>query len=84
MIHAFLVFVHSLLKMPKLHGKDLSSYEDLDLDKLLSELNEEQLEELNLELIDPDVSDKCSPFSHHDKQCVFCHVPDPCVIQCQS
>ena len=42
--------------MPKLQGKDTSAYADLDLDELLSQLNEEQLEELSLDLIDPDVS----------------------------
>jgi len=45
--------------MPKLHGKDLSAYDDVDIESLLLQLNAEQLEELNLELIDPD--DSCIP-----------------------
>ena len=40
----------------KLFGKDLKAYEDIDIDKLLETLTEEELEELGQELIDPDVS----------------------------
>jgi len=43
----------------KLFGKDLSAYQDIDLDALLATLNEEELEELGQELIDPD--DSCIP-----------------------
>merc|ERR1712226_1612161 len=43
----------------KLFGKDLSEYDDIDVDELLSELNEEEIEELGRELIDPD--DSCVP-----------------------
>ena len=42
--------------MAKLYGKDLSKYDDIDLDDLLAKLTEEELEELETELIDPDVS----------------------------
>lgn len=42
--------------MSKLYGKDTSAYDDIDLDELLSQLNEAQLEQLSLDLIDPDVS----------------------------
>lgn len=40
----------------KLYGKDLSKYDDIDLDELLSKLTEEELVELETDLIDPDVS----------------------------
>lgn len=40
----------------KLYGKDLSFYDDIDVDALLLELNDEEIEELGAELIDPDVS----------------------------
>lgn len=43
----------------KLFGKDLKAYEDIDIDKLLATLTEEELEELGQELIDPD--DSCIP-----------------------
>lgn len=38
----------------KLYGKDLSAYDDIDVDALLLTLNPEELEELGAELIDPD------------------------------
>ena len=40
----------------KLYGKDLSAYDDIDIDELLEKLTPEELEELGQELIDPDVS----------------------------
>ena len=43
----------------KLFGKDIKAYEDIDIDKLLETLTEEELEELGQELIDPDVSWDC-------------------------
>ena len=46
--------------MAKLYGKDLSAYDDIDLDELLKQLNEQELEELSLDLIDPDVSKMCA------------------------
>lgn len=45
--------------MAKLYGKDLSKYDDIDLDDLLSKLTEEELVELETDLIDPD--DSCIP-----------------------
>jgi len=51
--------------MAKLYGKDTSKYDDIDVDDLLSKLTEEELEQLQLELIDPDdplipPSERCS------------------------
>ena len=43
----------------KLYGKDLSAYDDIDVDALLLTLNEDELEQLGAELIDPDVSNSC-------------------------
>ncbi len=40
----------------KLFGKDLSAYDDINVDELLLTLTEEQIDELGQELIDPDVS----------------------------
>ena len=40
----------------KLYGKDLSAYDDIDVDALLLTLNEDELEQLGAELIDPDDS----------------------------
>ena len=40
----------------KLYGKSLKEYEDIDVDALLSQLTEEELEQLGQDLIDPDVS----------------------------
>lgn len=40
----------------KLYGKDLSAYDDIDVDALLLTLNDEELAELGAELIDPDDS----------------------------
>ena len=48
--------------MAKLYGKDLSKYDDIDLDDLLSKLTEEELQELETDLIDPDVSIFQIPF----------------------
>ncbi len=45
------------MAQPKLFGKDLSAYDDIDIDELLQTLSPEELEELGTELIDPDVSD---------------------------
>lgn len=39
----------------KLYGKNLSTYDDADIDVLLAKLTPEELEELNNE-VDPDVS----------------------------
>lgn len=39
----------------KLYGKDLSEYDDIDVDKLLAELTPEELNILAKE-VDPDVS----------------------------
>ena len=47
----------------KLYGKDLSEYDDIDIDALLEELTPEQIEELGTELIDPDVSAKRGNFT---------------------
>ncbi len=44
------------MAQPKLFGKDLSAYDDIDIDELLQTLSPEELEELGTELIDPDVS----------------------------
>ncbi len=44
------------MAQPKLFGKDLSAYDDIDIDELLTTLSPEELEELGTELIDPDVS----------------------------
>lgn len=41
----------------KLYGKDLSEYDNIDLDALLSQLTDDQIKELGEELIDPDDSD---------------------------
>jgi len=38
----------------KLYGKSLKEYEDIDVDALLSQLTEEELEQLGQDLIDPD------------------------------
>ena len=40
----------------KLFGKSLKAYDDIDVDELLAQLSEAEIEELGLELIDPDVS----------------------------
>ena len=41
---------------PKLYGKDLREYDDINIDELLETLSPEEIEELGMELIDPDVS----------------------------
>ena len=60
------VHVHTLcfsgdsckMALTKLHGKDLAEYDlDLDnIDELLAQLTPEELAQLELEIIDPDVS----------------------------
>lgn len=40
----------------KLYGKDLAEYEDINIEELLQTLTEAEIEELGLELIDPDDS----------------------------
>lgn len=42
--------------MAKLFGKDVSAYDDINIDELLTQLTEAEIEELGQELIDPDVS----------------------------
>lgn len=44
----------------KLFGKDLSEYDDVDVDDLLTQLSAEELEMLSKE-VDPDVSRFSSP-----------------------
>lgn len=39
----------------KLYGKDLSEYENMDVDELLAQLSQEELEMLSRD-VDPDVS----------------------------
>jgi len=43
------------MKTRKLYGKDLSEYEKMDVDELLSQLTPEELDILSRE-VDPDVS----------------------------
>ena len=40
----------------KLFGKDLSAYDDINIEELLLTLTEQEIDELGQELIDPDVS----------------------------
>lgn len=42
-------------KLSKLYGRDLSEYDNIDIEELLDKLSEEELEQLSLE-VDPDVS----------------------------
>ena len=42
----------------KISGKDLRGLRESDIDDLLSKLTAEELEELHMELVDPDVSQK--------------------------
>ena len=43
--------------LTKLYGKDLSIYDEMDLDELLTQLTQEELEQLSRE-VDPDVSSR--------------------------
>ena len=55
-IMRYFVLGGSGMAQTKLFGKDLSAYDEINIEELLLTLTEEEIEELGTDLIDPDVS----------------------------